>query len=164
MSGTNGEMGSDEEAEDSLLGTREYSSPLCMLHELDPAFMKHPGRDEALARPPAVGAMQDREDVRLWRKAKRTVLIGRRLAMPAEERAVHSEAITAALAQVLPSCRGTLPGEGDSRMQNRPGVMAHIRPAALDILRADGDSVQNVNQALYANALRRDWLPAFGSH
>ncbi len=48
-------------------------------------------------------------------------------------------------------------------MQNRPGMMARIRSAVLNILRADGDSVQNVNQALYANALKRDRLPAFGN-
>ncbi len=94
----------------------ECSSPPCMLRELDPAFLEHPGPDQGLPRPPAVsagtgaGTAQDWEEVRLWRKAKRTVLIERRLAMPAEERAAHSEAITAALAQVLPSCRGTLIG------------------------------------------------------
>jgi len=90
----------------------ECSSPPCMLHELDPAFMEHPGREEGLPRPPAVsaGTVQDWEEVRLWRKAKRTVLIERRLAMSAGERAAHSEAITEALAQVLPSCRGTLIG------------------------------------------------------
>jgi len=90
----------------------ECSSPPCMLRELDPAFLGHPGPDQGLPRPPAVSAetVQDWEEVRPWRKAKRTVLIERRLAMPADERAAHSEAITAALAQVLPSCRGTLIG------------------------------------------------------
>lgn len=88
----------------------ECSSPPCMLHELDPAFMEHPERDEALPRPPASGATQDWEEVRLWRKAKRAVLIERRLATPAEERAARSEAITAALVQALPSRPGTLIG------------------------------------------------------
>ncbi|MDQ2765276.1 MAG: 5-formyltetrahydrofolate cyclo-ligase, partial [Pseudomonadota bacterium] len=70
--------GKGSEPEDKppgITGIRGYSSPPCMLHELDPAFMEHPGRDEALARQPAAGAMQDWEDVRLWRKAKRAVLI-----------------------------------------------------------------------------------------
>ena len=87
----------------------ECSSPPCLLGELDPAPL---GPDQGLPRLSAVGAgtAQDWEEVRLWRKAKRMVLIERRLAMRAEERAAHSEAITAALAQVLPSCRCTLIG------------------------------------------------------
>ncbi len=95
--------------EDDLV---ECSSPPCMLQELDPAFVQHPGREQGLLWPPAVDAatVQDWEEVRLWRKAKRAVLIERRLAMSAEERAARSEAITAALARALPSCHGALIG------------------------------------------------------
>jgi predicted transposase YbfD/YdcC len=51
-------------------------------------------------------------------------------------------------------------GEDGSRIRNRPGVMARIRSVALNILRANG--VQNVSQALYANALNFDRLLALG--
>lgn len=100
----------DEGAGDNLPGAQGCSSPPCMLHEFDAAFVEHPGRTGAPASLPAASAAQDWEEVRLWRRAKRTVLIERRLAMPAEERAVHGEAITAALAHVLASCRGMLIG------------------------------------------------------
>jgi hypothetical protein len=52
-------------------------------------------------------------------------------------------------------------GEDDSRIRHRPGAMARIRSAALNILRANG--VQNVSQALYINALNLDHLLALGS-
>jgi predicted transposase YbfD/YdcC len=52
-------------------------------------------------------------------------------------------------------------GEDDSRIRQRPGGMARIRSAALNILRAKG--VQNVSQALYVNALNFDRLLALGS-
>ena len=91
-------------------GARECSSPPCMLHELDPAFTEHPERPSPPAWLPAATAVQDWEEVRLWRKAKRAVLIERRLAMPAVERAARSEAITAALIQVLSSFPGALIG------------------------------------------------------
>jgi predicted transposase YbfD/YdcC len=52
-------------------------------------------------------------------------------------------------------------GEDDSRIRHRPGGMARIRSAALNILRANG--VQNVSQALYVNALNLDHLLALGS-
>ena len=53
-------------------------------------------------------------------------------------------------------------GEDGSRIRNRPGVMARIRSVALNILRANG--VQNVSQALYANALNFDRLLVLGFH
>jgi len=96
--------------EPSQAGARECSSPPCMMHELDPAFVGHPERPNPPAQMPAASTAQEWEEVRLWRKAKRTVLIERRLAMPAAERAVRSEAITAALVQVLPPCPGALIG------------------------------------------------------
>ncbi len=96
--------------EPAQAGARECSSPPCMVHELDPAFMEHPERPSPPAWLPTATAVQDWEEVRLWRKAKRAVLIERRLTMPAAERAAHSEAITAALIQVLSSLPGALIG------------------------------------------------------
>jgi len=52
-------------------------------------------------------------------------------------------------------------GEDDSRIRQRPGGMARIRSAALNILRANG--VQNVSQTLYINALDLDRLFALGN-
>jgi predicted transposase YbfD/YdcC len=52
-------------------------------------------------------------------------------------------------------------GEDASRIRQKPGAMARIRSAALNILRANG--VQNVSQALYVNALNLDRLLALGS-
>src|SRR3954452_12896380 len=51
--------------------------------------------------------------------------------------------------------------EDDSRIRHRPGAMARIRSAALNILRAKG--IQNVSQAIYVNALNFDQLLALGS-
>ena len=96
--------------EPAQAGTREYSSPPCMMQELDPAFMEYPERPSPPAGLPTARVVQDWEEVRLWRKAKRAVLIERRLAMPATKRVARSEAITAALVQVLSSCPGALIG------------------------------------------------------
>ena len=52
-------------------------------------------------------------------------------------------------------------GEDASRIRTRPGVMARIRSVALNMLRANG--VQNISQALYANALSFDQLLALGT-
>jgi predicted transposase YbfD/YdcC len=52
-------------------------------------------------------------------------------------------------------------GEDGSRIRQKPGGMARVRSAALNILRANG--VQNVSQALYVNALSLDRLLALGS-
>src|SRR3954469_23442450 len=51
-------------------------------------------------------------------------------------------------------------GEDDSRIRQKPGAMARIRSAALNILRANGiilraNGIQNVSQALYINALNQ---------
>jgi predicted transposase YbfD/YdcC len=51
-------------------------------------------------------------------------------------------------------------GEDASRIRNRPGVMARLRSFALNILRANG--VQNIRQALHANAPSLDRLLALG--
>jgi 5-formyltetrahydrofolate cyclo-ligase len=104
MSGSG--KGSDRETHpaEKPPGITECSSPPCMLNELDPAFTEHPERW------PETGAAQNWDEVRLWRKAKRTVLIERRLAMSATERAARSEAITTALMHVLAACPGALIG------------------------------------------------------
>ena len=52
-------------------------------------------------------------------------------------------------------------GEDGSRIRSRPGVMARLRSIALNILRANG--VQNIRQALSANALSLDRLLALGT-
>jgi predicted transposase YbfD/YdcC len=57
--------------------------------------------------------------------------------------------------------RDVILGEDDSRIRQKPGAMARIRSAALNILRANG--IQNVSQALYINALNFDRLLALGS-
>lgn len=88
----------------------EYSSPACMLHELDPSFMAPVEATSTAAPQPPGSAAQEWEEVRLWRKAKRTALIEQRLGMAASARAVRSEAITAALCQILASCSGQVLG------------------------------------------------------
>ena len=85
-------------------GSCEFSSPACMLHELDPAFAAH------AESPPPEASAQDWNEVRLWRKVKREVLIGRRLAMPDADRASQSARITHALGQLLTSQPGALIG------------------------------------------------------
>ena len=100
----NGPVWGKDGSEDKHSHIKGYSSPACMMHELDPAFIGHA---ETL---PAAGSAQDWDEVRLWRKAKRAVLIERRLAMTSVERAARSEAITAALLQALPSRPGALIG------------------------------------------------------
>ncbi len=52
-------------------------------------------------------------------------------------------------------------GEDASRIRARPGVMARIRSLALNILRAN--AVQNISQALYANAVSFDQMLALGT-
>jgi predicted transposase YbfD/YdcC len=52
-------------------------------------------------------------------------------------------------------------GEDGSRIRSSPGVMARLRSVALNILRANG--VQNIRQALYANALSLNRLLALGT-
>jgi len=52
-------------------------------------------------------------------------------------------------------------GEDASRIRNKPGIMARIRSVALNILRANG--IQNISEALYANAVSFDQLLALGT-
>jgi len=52
-------------------------------------------------------------------------------------------------------------GEDASRIRTKPGIMARIRSVALNILRANG--IQNISEALYANAVSFDQLLALGT-
>lgn len=84
--------------------SKACSSSPCSLHELEargamPA--ERTGVDD-----PAL----DWADVRLWRRAKRQVLIERRLAIPAADRAVHRAIVTAAVSAMLVSRRAELVG------------------------------------------------------
>ncbi|EHL99695.1 5-formyltetrahydrofolate cyclo-ligase [Acetobacteraceae bacterium AT-5844] len=87
-----------------------YSSPACLLHELDPSFLGLSQPEAAPAQHSGGSAAQEWEEVRLWRKAKRAALIERRLALSAARRAAHGEAVAATLEQVLSSCSGRLIG------------------------------------------------------
>src|SRR5258708_730432 len=71
----------------------EYSSPACFLHELGASFTDQPVPEQT--------QVEACEDVRLWRKAKRTVLIARRLAMSSEDRAAATDRITVRLNTLL---------------------------------------------------------------
>jgi 5-formyltetrahydrofolate cyclo-ligase len=71
----------------------DYSSPACMLHEIDPAY--------AGLAPPAPP-----EGVPAWRKARREELIAARLAIPAETRTACSQAIADALDRELDDIAG----------------------------------------------------------
>lgn len=71
----------------------EYSSPACMLHEIDPAY--------AGLIPP-----EPPEGVAAWRKALREELIAARLAIPADVRAAHAQAIGIALDRELGDVSG----------------------------------------------------------
>ena len=71
----------------------EYSSPACMLHEIDPAY--------AGLTPPAPP-----EGVAAWRKGRREELIAARLTIPADTRAAYSQAIADALDRELDHIAG----------------------------------------------------------
>jgi 5,10-methenyltetrahydrofolate synthetase len=79
--------------DDEELNSREYSSPACLLHEIDPVYA-----GLAPSEPP--------EGVGAWRKAERERLIAGRLAFPAETRAAHSRAIADALDRELADIDG----------------------------------------------------------
>lgn len=71
----------------------EFSSPACLLHEVDPAY--------AGLAPPSPP-----EGVSAWRKGRREQLIAARLAIGPETRAVHSQAIADALDRELGNVSG----------------------------------------------------------
>ncbi len=80
------------------MATGEYSSPVCFLHEVDA------GLDDA----PPPG--NDWADVRLWRKAKREVMIARRLALSATDRGIGQRLITERLTALLSEAPAQLLG------------------------------------------------------
>ena len=80
-------------AHDEDDGPAEYASPACLLHEIDPVY--------AGLMPPAPP-----EGVPAWRKARRETLIAARLALPADTRAAHSQAIAEALDRELDAVAG----------------------------------------------------------
>lgn len=65
--------------------TRQYASPPCFMHELDPAYGMQSLAADAWA------------DVARWRKAERQQLIAKRLAVDIEERKINSERIASRL-------------------------------------------------------------------
>jgi len=62
-----------------------FASPACFLHEIDPVYAGLPGPLD----------LQAWRDVNRWRKSERERLLAERLAVPAEVRAGHGEAIAA---------------------------------------------------------------------
>ena len=71
--------------EDTDCEVREYASPPCFMHELNPEFQPQPSRPVAWS------------DVARWRKAERKRLIDQRLAIDAEQRLVKSSRIASLL-------------------------------------------------------------------
>jgi 5-formyltetrahydrofolate cyclo-ligase len=71
------------------VATGEFSSPACFLHEVEAGLADAPAPSN------------DWADVRLWRKAKRQVLIERRVAMSASDRAAAQKRITERLTIIL---------------------------------------------------------------
>ncbi|CAN7174804.1 5-formyltetrahydrofolate cyclo-ligase [Rhizobium sp. LjRoot254] len=71
----------------------EYASPACLLHEIDPVY--------AGLAPPTPP-----EGVSAWRKARREALIAKRLALSADTRSAHSQAIADALDDLLGDIAG----------------------------------------------------------
>lgn len=76
----------------------QYASPPCFLHELQDGFAPTESDPQAAA------------DIRRWRKAERERLIAARLAVPADTRAAHGQAIAAKLDALLGDLSGRLVG------------------------------------------------------
>jgi 5,10-methenyltetrahydrofolate synthetase len=73
---------------------REYASPACMLHEVDPAYS-------------GISPDEDRiSTIFTWRKAERQRLIGARKALPFEKREDYTGSIAAHLDQVVTDIDG----------------------------------------------------------
>lgn len=79
--------------EDEHPSPAEFSSPACLMHEIDPVY--------AGLAPPAPP-----EGVPAWRKAERERLITARLAIPADTRTIYSETIAEALDRELEDVTG----------------------------------------------------------
>lgn len=75
-----------------------FASPACFMHEVDPAYMGLPGPSDA----------QTWTDVNRWRKAERERLIAERLAVPAQLRASHGDAISAGVLAEMGDVRGRI--------------------------------------------------------
>jgi 5,10-methenyltetrahydrofolate synthetase len=74
------------------------ASPACFMHEVDPAYLGLPGPLD----------LQTWTDVARWRKSERERLIAERLAVPAEVRARHGEAISAGVLDEIGDVRGRI--------------------------------------------------------
>lgn len=70
--------------------SREYASPACMLHDVDPAYSGIPSSENRIL------------DISAWRKAERQRLIDDRKALPVAEREEYTRSIAAHLDQVVP--------------------------------------------------------------
>lgn len=71
----------------------DYASPACAMHQIDPAYagLTQPAPPEGVA---------------AWRKARREDMIAARLAIPAETRSAHADAIAATLDRELGDLSG----------------------------------------------------------
>lgn len=83
---------------------RSYSSPACMLHELDAEFAPRPGPQ------PPTDPAQEWEEVRAWRTVKQAILAKRRRFMSSVERVAPSRLITETLLRLLPAHPGSVIG------------------------------------------------------
>ena len=72
---------------------REYASPACFLHEVDPDYY-------------GIVSAGSHDNVLRWRKGERERLIARRLTIPAERRADSASRIVANLNRLLPDLAG----------------------------------------------------------
>jgi 5,10-methenyltetrahydrofolate synthetase len=108
---------------------REYASPACFMHEVDPAYLGLPWL---------------RADVMRWRKEERARLIAARLAVPAAERSHHTNGIVAALDWLLGEPNGRIvsaywPFRGEPDLREWMGsVTARGGKCALPIVREKG--------------------------
>jgi len=73
--------------------SRQFASPACLMHEVDPVYM-------GLAN---IGDPQGRGNIMRWRKAQRARLIAARLAIPADERAARARRLAGKLDALLPN-------------------------------------------------------------
>jgi 5-formyltetrahydrofolate cyclo-ligase len=73
-------------------GIRQFASPACLMHQVDPVYM-------GLA---DVGDPERRGNIMRWRKSERARLIAARLAIPADERAARGRRLAGKLDALLP--------------------------------------------------------------
>ncbi|MDB5377350.1 MAG: 5-formyltetrahydrofolate cyclo-ligase [Rubritepida sp.] len=77
---------------------RDYASPACFLHEVDPDYLGHAPEPDA----------EQRRDVARWRKAERERLIALRLAVDPETRRQETERIAARLDAAIGEVAGRI--------------------------------------------------------